>query len=498
MSQRISSQFFIGLSLVLVTAAGCSKGALEINSTNPNLPSTVSPEYVLSAALTTSAYNQFNYSVLPADYYMGYWANDAAIGISSSELNYQTNTSEYTGNWDAQYLNMVNYRLIETESTDPLDANYAAIARIMLAYHFGMLVDLYNNVPYLDALQGGTVDYPAYTSGSDIYTSCIHQLDSAITLINTAPVTANNPQNYDVMFQGDMQNWVLFANTVKLRLLLNLTETATGPALIQSELNGLTAASFLGAGQDATMNPGYSNSSSAQQSPFWQLFGFNTAGTPNEFNTIERACTYAVNFYKSTNDPRDSLFYSPNDVDSVRGRAFGSQNTGEQNNVISGLGKGLLQSPSQPAYFLPAFESLFLQAEAAERGYITGDPAAFFAAGVSESFRVLGVPNYASAAAAYVAQNDSRVNYTASSNKLQTIILQKWAALNSFDPVESWNDWRRLGIPTDIPISIFTGTVAPHIPYRILYPQSEYQYNTNNVDAQGTISNITSKIFWMP
>lgn len=498
MSKRISSPLFIGLSVLLATAGGCAKGSLEINSTNPNLPSSVSPEYVLSAALTTSAYNQFYYSTLPADYYMGYWANDAAIGISSSELDYQTNTSEYTGNWDAQYLNMVNYRLIETESTDSLSANYEAIAKIMLAYHFAMLVDLYNNVPYLDALQGGTVDYPAYTGGSAIYTSCIHQLDSAITLINTAPATANNPQNYDVMFKGNMQSWVLFANTVKLRLLLNLTETATGPTLIQSELNGLTTGSFLGAGQDATINPGYSNSSSAQQSPFWQYFGYNTAGAPNEFNTIERACTYAVTFYQATNDPRDSFFYAPNDDSVIRGRAFGSQNTGEQNNIISGLGKGVLQSPEQPAFFFPAFESLFLQAEAAERGYISADPAALFQSAVSESFRLLGVPNYATAAAAYTAQNDARVNYTASSNKLQTIILQKWAALNSIDPVESWNDWRRLGIPTNIPISVFDGTVAPHIPYRILYPQSEYQYNTTNVDAQGTISNITSKIFWMP
>ena len=498
MLKRISSHFLIGLAVIVVAASGCAKGSLEINSVNPNAPSSVSPQYVLSAVLTTSAYNQFNYADFPANYYMGYWAIDAAINISSSELDYQTNTSEYTGNWDNQYTNMINYQFIENESTDSLNYYYQAIARIMLAYHFGQLVDFYNNVPYTDALQGSAHAAPAYTNGSDVYTSCIHQLDSAIALINAAPLTANNPQKYDVMFGGNMQMWVLFANTVKLRMLMNLTETATGPALIQSELSGLTAASFLGAGQDATINPGYTNGSSAQQNPFWQLAGYNTAGSPNEFNTILRACSYAVNFYQSTNDPRDSLFYAPNSVDVVRGRAFGSQNTGEQNNVISGFGKGLLQSAEQPTYFLPAFESLFLQAEAAQRGYIPGNAVDYFQAGVSESFRVLGVPNYAAAAAAYTAQNDSRVNYNTSSNKLQTIILQKWAALNTYDGLEAWNDWRRLGIPTDIPLSVFNGTVAPHIPYRILYPQSEYNYNSANVDAQGTISNITSKIFWMP
>ena len=256
MLKRISSHFLIGLAVIVAAASGCAKGSLEINSVNPNAPSSVSPQYVLSAVLTTSAYNQFNYADFPANYYMGYWAIDAAINISSSELDYQTNTSEYTGNWDNQYTNMINYQFIENESADSLNYNYQAIARIMLAYHFGQLVDFYNNVPYADALQGSAHAAPAYSNGSDVYTSCIHQLDSAIALINAAPLTANNPQKYDVMFGGNMQMWVLFANTVKLRMLMNLTETATGPALIQSELSGLTAASFLGAGQDATINPG--------------------------------------------------------------------------------------------------------------------------------------------------------------------------------------------------------------------------------------------------
>jgi hypothetical protein len=83
-------------------------------------------------------------------------------------------------------------------------------------------------------------------------------------------------------------------------------------------------------------------------------------------------------------------------------------------------------------------------------------------------------------------------------NPIQTIILQKWAALNGIDPVESWSDWRRLGIPADLPVSIYPGTTATHVPFRLLYPTSEYSYNGANVNAQGTINNLTSKIFWMP
>jgi hypothetical protein len=81
---------------------------------------------------------------------------------------------------------------------------------------------------------------------------------------------------------------------------------------------------------------------------------------------------------------------------------------------------------------------------------------------------------------------------------LQTIITQAWVAYSGFDPLAAWNNWRRLGIPTSLPVSQFDGSVATHIPYRLLYPTSEYSYNTVNVDAEGTINNMTSTIFWMP
>ena len=145
-----------------------------------------------------------------------------------------------------------------------------------------------------------------------------------------------------------------------------------------------------------------------------------------------------------------------------------------------------------------AVESLFLQAEAAERGFIAGNAAALFKEAVTESFRILGVPDYENAAQLFYSQPSDKVNIDVSANKIRTIILQKWAALNAYDPFESYSDWRRLGIPADLPVSEYPGTTAPHIPYRLLYPTSEYHYNAANVNDQGTVNQFTSKIFWMP
>jgi hypothetical protein len=113
-----------------------------------------------------------------------------------------------------------------------------------------------------------------------------------------------------------------------------------------------------------------------------------------------------------------------------------------------------------------------------------------------------GSQTYQQVADAFISSStDPRVNISLSSNALQTIILQEWVALSGFDPVQSWNNWKRLGIPTDLPISVFAGVTAAHVPYRLLYSQTEFQYNSVNVATQnvgGYPDNINDKIFWMP
>jgi len=82
--------------------------------------------------------------------------------------------------------------------------------------------------------------------------------------------------------------------------------------------------------------------------------------------------------------------------------------------------------------------------------------------------------------------------------QLALIIRQKWAAMNSITPKEAYDDYRRLGLPSDIPLSVSPYVDQKAIPYRLLYPTSEYSNNAENVSAQGTINHHTSKIFWMP
>jgi hypothetical protein len=492
---KILKIFILSAAVIFITS--CSNKDFDINSPNPNQPSSVPPNYVLSAALASSASRVLGGDATFADFWMGYWAPYGEQ--SPTVLSYNLTSDTYASNWDNTYITLENYKFIEDQSASASMAYFRAIAKIMKDFHFQRLVDMYNNIPYSDALEA-TNAFPKYDSAVTIYRDLVVQLDSAIHIIKNADgLTAENPGSNDVMFHGDMDKWIKFANTLKLKILMRQTEIDGGPAYIQSHLTGLSADDFIGIGEDVAVNPGYSNSSRAQQSPLWQNVGYNTDGSPNGGYLYTRANSYAVDFYLATNDTfRIKQFYALNSDGVYRGRAFGSSDVGQGGNTISGFGSGILQAPSMDAYILPAFESLFIQAEAAQRGYITGDPVALFKEGVTESFRILGVPDYENAALELYSQPSDKVNIDLASNRINTIILQKWAALNAYDPLESYCDWRRLGIPADLPVSVYPGTTATHIPYRLLYPTTEFHYNAANVSAEGNINQFTSKIFWMP
>ncbi len=507
MLKRIKIYLAASSSCVLLMVASCKKGTFDINNPNPNVPSSVSSQFLLSSALTATANSSFNAGFTDfANIFIGYWSFSGDYGGYGTTATYNLNNGYATGNWDYVYNTiLVNYDYIIKNSQTAQEANYLGIADIMEAFHYQRLVDIYNNIPYSQALQGGVINYPKFDDAATVYTSIVHKIDSGIAAIKGANANADNPGKYDVMFGGNMNNWVLFGNTVKLKILMNLTAYSGGSALITSELNGMTADDFLGAGVDAAVNPGYSNSSGSQQTPIWQNTGFSTGGSDYEDHDLYRACTYAVNFYLNHNDPRAYRFYALNGDGVIRGRDFGSQIGSEHNTVISAVGPGILQTQKESAYILPAFESLFFQAEAIQRGFIgLGSQVSVdsvYKLAVEENFRILyqnTSAKYKDSADIYVAQSDAVANIANAPDPITGIITQEWLSLNMFDPITSWNNWKRLGIPNNIPVSIYPGTTAAHPPVRLIYPTDEYTTNSANTNAQGTIDVINSKIFWMP
>ncbi len=423
---------------------------------------------------------------------------------------------------------MTNFNTLQTlSSADKANANFQAIAMIMKVYDFEQLVDSYNDVPYSQAFQPSTILFPQYDKAQVIYDDLGKQLQAAIALIK-ANATATNPGSADVVFGGDMTGWIKFANSILLRLAVHVSTNFPSDALI-AEAKTSASNGYLDGTIQAAVNPGYAkglaSSGDSQQNPFWDFFGLDINGNA-PFNAVYwRANDFSVKFMQNNNDPRVSQLYAPMTgtapAVTIHGNVFGDTSpANEPNPNTSGIGPGLLQSPSQDAILFSGSESLFLQAEAALKGIITGTPQTLYEAGITASFVELGAggtyvansvsftpqtPQFiytpASAAtsttlaAAYYAQPKQNVSYVTSTNKLQAIIMQKWVALNGFFNLEGYNEYRRTGFPV-LPSSIDPAAIKSTLPNRIYYPISEQTSNAASLAKEGTIDPWTSKIFW--
>jgi hypothetical protein len=523
---------YISMIVVFLAASisGCKKDYLS-QEVNPNNPSVTTPQLTLAAALVGAA------TIVATDYteygvWGGYWTTSGNYVPNSNINQYQfTNQSfdsQTGGPWIDLYSNLTNFNTLQTlSSASKANANFQAIAMIMKAYDFEQLVDSYNDVPYSQAFQPSTILFPQYDKAQVIYDDLGKQLQAAIALIKANP-TATNPGSADVAFGGNMTGWTKFANSILLRLAVHVSTNFPSDALIAAAKANATDG-YLDGTIQAAVNPGYNkglaSSGASQQNPFWDFFGLDINNNA-PFNAVYwRANDFSVKFMQNNNDPRVSQIYAPMTGTApavvIHGNVFGDTSPANQPNPgTSGIGPGLLQSPSQDAVLFSGAESLFLQAEAALKGIITANPQTLYEAGITASFVELGaggtyVPSavaftpqtpqfiYTRASAAtsaalavtYYSQANANVSYTASPDKLQAIIIQKWVALNGYFNLEGYNEYRRTGFPV-LPSSIDPAAIKSTLPSRIYYPISEQTSNATSLAKEGTIDPWTSKIFW--
>jgi Starch-binding associating with outer membrane len=486
--KKISIYLLAGMAIL----SSCKKDYFDL-SNNPNVSSKATPDLVLTNALKVTGGTQITPGAYTAvSEWMGYWAPSGSYAISSSDGASYKQTNDFGDPiWTTFYRNLEDYEYVEKTATENKQYFYTAAAKTMKALVFGQLVDGFNNIPYKQALQGTSLIQPQYDNGKDVYEALAADLDAAISLFKRTDAVGSPTQ--DILFAGNNAKWIQFANTLKLRLLIRQSEMSGRSAYIQTEINKIIAngGGFLIA--DAGVNPGYSNST-GKQNPLYG-FNYNTAGT--FIQDFWRANKFPITFGIANNDVRYKFLYAPINNGTWVGNVIGSTSNAV-GSLSSTLGSGVLKSVSQPAIILSAAESYFLQAEAGLRGWIANSPQTMFDKGVQASFTFLG----AGSSATYTSQSGNKqTNFAAcatNAEKLNCIIRQKWMANNTVTPFEGWCDFRRTGLPADLPISIHPQADVYAIPFRFLYPTSEYQTNTANVNAQGSINHHTSKIFWMP
>jgi hypothetical protein len=515
--------------------SSCKKSAFDINR-NPNqaTDSTVSYDVILSAAQAgTGGLMATPWGFLQN--WMGYWARSGTYAPNVIEETYQITTTFGTGIWNGAFNNLYDYQIMQLKAREAGAVFYEGIARIMKAHNFQILVDVYGNVPYFEALKGNANPTPKYDNGADIYKDLLRQLDTAITLIKSpgnSEVLNIGIRTNDIIFgekvtgsiDAQKTRWVKFANTLKLRLLVHLMNggilsaqsTAAGFD-ITGEIAKITTegSGYLAAGENVLVNPGYQTD---KPNPFYTTYKNTVTGTPTANNIYYRANEWGIDYYSFNADPRRSRFYvaSPNGYIGVKyGLPPVTDNAAEE---LAAIGPALGSSATAAQPIMTASESLFLQAEAKQRGFnaSASSAAVLLNNAIQENFTFVGAGD----ASSYIAGNATYpdVDITAMplgaglpGGGLFTIISQKWFGLNGLNTLEVWTDWRRVhysaNVPTFVygtavgydpgpPLSVSPQSTATRIPVRLLYPQTEYNYNAPNVGSQGSINQFNNRIFW--
>lgn len=499
------------LSLLIISSVFLScDDFLNVNE-DPNNPSSenVNPEIVLAAtqvytySVLAGNVSEFNPNAVQdnmnqlGNLMMNNWTRDVGASNSSyyfNEHTYNVTSDFYAGIFENLYLRTSNYTFIQN-TTKPGYDNYKAIAKILKSFYFQYLVDLYGNIPYTEAHKRGDNLAPKYDDALTIYRDLVVQLEQAIELIDNAPSGTLNPGENDVMLGGDMQMWKKFANTLKLRILLRECKRTASATYISAEMAELqsSGAQFLGPNDNVKINPGFSAATNKQNGFAAMFLTINDTYKNNWSSTA--ATKYTVTYLQNTNDPRLTRIYSATSAGPTdyNGHQQGDVLNTSTNYPVSHVGPGLLVNSSQDGLVFTAAESLLLQAEAVQRGYLSGSAKNLYESGITESFKLLGLTS--AQATTYFSQATNLVGWNGSAgNEIEAIINQKWIALNGINGSEIWIENTRTGFPSHVPLS----PVAPSStrPIRLLYPSSEIAGNTANVPLQNESEAFTSKIFW--
>jgi hypothetical protein len=503
---------------MVVAIASCKKTWLDVN-TNPNALLSSTPDYTFTAGVNRTAATLGPNEL--GSYWSGQWTQSNTYIISNTIFAYQFNNTNFNY-WDG-YFDILKDLQYSIEGADALPAGqpvkfFGGAARVMKAYVFQMLVDLYGNIPYSDALKGLNSLAPKFDDQKAIYEDLIKVLDTAITTLKANPLISLYSGS-DIVFGSAPSTpalaatrWIQFANSLKLRLLIRQSRIPGRDAYIISEINkaAATTEGFLPNGVDVGSNPGYL-ASAGKQNPFYENWGYNAAGGTQAIGRYPRPTLFLFNTLKAANDTfRLKRLAWPNGGEPANRAEIVANYTP----VPFGISSGYLATasayigPSQikkgefnrPMILMTNAEVQFLLAEAKER-YGAGvtlpsTSQAYYEQGVRESFRITGTTAAygADKATTLLTSGIDLADWNASPNKLNAIWNQKWLALTNYSGLEAWSEYRRTNFP-NTPPSASTAPSAPR-PLRLFYPNTEVASNGANVLAQGNIDIFTTRLFW--
>ncbi len=340
---------------------------------------------------------------------------------------------------------------------------------VIEVYTWHLLVDGFGDIPYTQALQPSEFSLPVYDDAATVYADLISRLDAVGSMLSAGQGYSGS----DVVYSGDMSKWMLFANSLKLRMGIRLQDV--NPSLSQSTVESAVSAGVFASNDDnATIDY---QSNAPNTNPLWEDL---VQSGRSDFLASETIVDYMNQF----EDPRRMVYFDDNIADGYIGGDYGGSNN---YGSFTHIGDAFLD-PTREGILLDYAEVRFNLSKAAELGYnVPGDAETHYNAAITASMEYWGVSG--DATEEYLSQPE--VAYDGSEMQFAT---QFWIAMYD-NPAEGWSTWRLYDDPVfNIPTDNET-----FVPLRYTYPIDEQNLNNANyIDAAGAIGgdDAQTPVFW--
>ncbi|MBC7921203.1 MAG: SusD/RagB family nutrient-binding outer membrane lipoprotein [Ferruginibacter sp.] len=488
---KVSSLKIFLLTGFLFTA--CDRDFEEINA-NPNNPEAVNPELLLVTVIRSTVNSMVNEA----------FSTGNVVAQFAAEIR-EPGTDRYLwgsfGTWDNGYGNLRDVNNLYAIATERNLDQYRGIALVMKSLIFARMTDCYGDLPYAEALQGKAeqpVYAPRYDRQQDIYAGILAELTEANRLLAGATGTVRN----DILYNGDVTRWRRLANSLRLRLLLRQSNRVDPSAAMREIMADPGQSPLILANADNAVLR-YVESPNL----------YPLTGQRSGFFLDRRLSKTLADRLNATRDPRLAVYAQPTTESkdaAAAGRgplAWAGVRNGELDanlgssidRRVSPLGdlyyRGLQVAAPAQGLVMTAAETNFILAEAAQRGWIVGNPETYYLNGIRASidyYRTVSGVNL-NATPEYLSQ--SGVAFEAA-RALELIGTQKWIALY-FNDLQAWHEWKRTGIPALAPSVVNNN--SNQIPVRFRYPTDQQVTNRTSYEeavARQGPDDINTKVWW--
>lgn len=486
----------ICLVLLALLLCNCTAKYEEFNS-NPYQPTELNPRLLFSQLITCMSSTEEN----PAQRNITFWAGPFGGMLTPSSdwsriqhfytYNVDDSWNKWSVNW---YFEKFYPNYFSIERFTNASGHYYALAKIMRVHIMQIIASMQGPLPYTK-IESGQYSV-AYDNEETAWKAMVDDLDFGIetltSLMNSDP-SFNQLTTEDRIYGGDYKKWIKFANSLKLRIAIRISNVAPYYAKEIAE----KAVSHPYGVMDSNATDAYDNLEGSNYK--------NGLASVNSWKEV-RANACIVSFMNGYEDPRREAYFTKATIDDKEG--FYGVRSG-----IRGITTGMFEKYStvkvetkSPMLVFNVAEVAFLRAEGALKGWNMGKTAKeFYEEGIRLSFAEHGVSgadtyiaNSTNLPADYICPLNAAYNYANSckltvawdekatdKQKLERILTQKMIA-NFPIGNETWADFRRTGYPAVFPAynNLSTqGVTTERQQRRLRFSEDEYQSNKENVEA---------------